>query len=156
MRKGTALALAMILLLAGWALADETVRLPESRYTVVLPEGMAYDGPTPDTREAFAFVNEEIGLEISFLRFCGEEAGLADVLVEVLAKGAEDIQMTAVNGIEMMAFRFPPEEENGMKSIGYILQDGDATQLILFRYATQEAAGLTKTIMESIGETETV
>ncbi len=156
MRRTVAAILAAILLLAGCAAADERVRLPESRYALTLLDGMIYDGPTPDSHEVFAWVSEEIGLEISFFRFSAQEASLTDILADALAKGAEDIRMMTVNGVDMLGFRYPPADGSGMKGIGYILQDGDATLEILFWYATQEAADATKTIMESIGETETV
>lgn len=157
MRKVLGLVTAVIILLgAAGAAAEQTVRLPESRYAVTMPDGMTYDGPTPDSDEAFAYVYEEIGLEAGFFRYEGEGTGLTDVITKLLAGGAEDIRMTTVNGVEMLAFRYAPVDESGMKGVGYVLQDGDATLEILFWYATQEAADLTKTIMESIGETETV
>lgn len=161
MRRTGALLLALMLLLAaGCGLADETVQLPESRYEVTLPDGMEYDGPTPDSQEAFAWVSEEMGLEISFFRYekeGTEPAVLMYVLMMALMdNGAEDIGTTTVNGVEMVVYRFPPADESGMKGIGYILQDGDALQGIMFWYATQEAAEMTRTIMESIGVTETV
>ena len=74
---------------------------------------------------------------------------------DALAKGAEDITPVPVNGVDMIAFRYPAQDD-GWKAVGYMTRDGDATQMILFWYGTPEAAGRTKTIMESIGETETV
>ena len=153
MRRVMSLVLTVtILLLAGCAAADETVRLPESRYAMTLPDGMVYDGPTPESGEAFACVYEEILLEVHFFRF---ETGMTEALADELSKGAEEITPVSVNGVDMIAFRYPPQDD-GWKAIGYILQDGDATQKIVFWYATKEAAEMTKTIMESIGETETV
>ena len=157
MRKVIGLVTAMIVLLgSAGAFAEQRVQLPGSRYAVTLPDGMVYDGPTPGSREAFAWVSEELGLEISFFRYEGEGAGMTEVLAGLLEGGAEEIQMTSVGGVSMMAFRYPPVDESGMKGIGYLLQDGDATLEVLFWYATQEAADLTKTIMESITETETL
>ena len=153
MRKvGVLLLAAVILLAAGCASADEVVRLPESRYAVTLPDGMVYEGPTPENREAFACVYEELLLEIHFFRI---EAGMTEAVADVLAKGAEDITPVPVNGVDMIAFRYPAQDD-GWKAVGYMMQDGDATQMILFWYGTPEAAEMTKTIMESIGETETV
>ncbi len=153
MRKvGVLLLAAVILLAAGCAAADEVVRLPESRYAVTLPDGMVYEGPTPENSEAFACVYEEFLLEIHFFRF---EAGMTEAVADVLAKGAEDITPVPVNGIDMIAFRYPAQDD-GWKAVGYMTQDGDATQMILFWYGSMEAAEMTKTIMESIGETETV
>ena len=154
MRRIVALIMtAAILCGAGCAAAEKTVRLPGSRYAVTLPDGMTYDGPTPGSDEAFAWVNEEIGLEISFFRY---EKSLTELIATLLQQGAEDIQMTSVRDADMLAFRFPPADESGMKGIGYLLQDGDAMLGVLFWYATREAADLTKIIMESIEVTETV
>ena len=144
--------LAAMILLAGCAAADEVVQLPESRYAVSLPDGMVYDGSAAEDGEAFACVYEEILLEIHFYRF---EAGMTETVADALAKGAEDITPVPVNGVDMIAFRYPAQDD-GWKAVGYMMQDGDATQMILFWYGTPEAAEMTKTIMESIGETETV
>ena len=144
--------LAAMILLAGCAAADEVVQLPESRYAVSLPDGMVYDGSSAEDGEAFACVYEEILLEIHFYRF---EAGMTETVADALAKGAEDITPVPVNGVDMIAFRYPAQDD-GWKAVGYMMQDGDATQMILFWYGTPEAAEMTKTIMESIGETETV
>ena len=155
MRKVAALLMALILFGTGCAAADQAVQLPESRYAVTLPDGMTYDGPTPNSDEAFAYISEEIGLEVQFYRYENPQANLTALIASLLEQGAEDIGMTAVRDLEMLVFRFAPEDDSGMKGIGYILQDGNATQKIVFWYATQEAADMTKTIMESIGETET-
>jgi len=155
MRKRIVTALLAVLLAAGCAGA-EIVTLPESRYAVTLPEDMVSDGPTEGTGEAFARVSEAAGLEVSFFRFEGPEASLSARIAVLLEQGAEELTMTTVNGVEMLVFRFPPEEENGMPGIGYVFEDGDALQEILFWYATPEAAEMTKTIMESIEGIETV
>ena len=52
MRKVIGMALVLMLLAAGSISSAETVRLPESRYAVILPDAMTYDGPTADTAEA--------------------------------------------------------------------------------------------------------
>ena len=152
MKRVMLLILTVVMLLVGCAAADEVVRLPESRYAVTLPDGMVYDGPTPDSGEAFAYVYEEILLEVHFFR---SDSGMTEAVADVLAKGGEEITPVSVNGVDMIGFRYPAQDD-GWKAIGYMMQDGDATQMILFWYGTPEAAEMTKTIMESIGETETV
>ena len=152
MRKIWLLLMAAVILLAAGCAPAETVQLPESRYAVTLPEGMVYDGPTPDTEEAFAYVSEELKLEVHFFR-C--DAGTTGAVAEALAKGAEEITPVSVNGTDMIAFRYP-QQEDGWKAVGYILRDGEAAQVILFWYGSDEAAEMTKTIMESSGDTETV
>ena len=152
MRKVIGLALALMLLATGNVSSAETVQLPESRYAVTIPDGMIYDGPTEGTAEAFAYVSEEMLLTVHFFRY---NMSMTDVILDVLGRGGDDIRPVSVNGVDMIAFRYPPEED-GWQAAGCILEDGDATLAILFWYGTQEAADLTKTIMESIEETETV
>lgn len=152
MRKALGILLAVMLLAAGCAAGEETARLPESRYALRLPEGMIYDGPTEGTREVCAYLSGEMGLEVHVFRY---DTGMTDVIAQALAAGATDMGMTAVNGIQMMTFRFPAEED-GWQGVSYILEDGDGTTEIRFWYSTQEAADMTKTIMESIEDTETV
>ena len=152
MRKVIGMTLVLMLLAAGSVSSAETVRLPESRYAVILPDAMTYDGPTADTAEAFAYISEEMLLTVHFFRY---DMSMTDVILDLLGRGGDDIRPVSVNGVDMIAFRYPPEED-GWQAVGYILEDGNAALEILFWYGTQEAADLTKTIMESIEETETV
>ena len=75
---------------------------------------------------------------------------------KVLAQDEVDALLRGLSDGAIESETDEPEDDSGMKGIGYILQDGNATQKIVFWYATQEAADLTKTIMESIEETEPV
>ena len=151
MKKAFCMMLALAMLAAaGSAAADQAVRLPESRYTLILPDSMEYDGPTPDSDEAFAYVSGELGLEISFFRYDARGANLADLRPKILEKGADDVQITAINGVEMLVYRIAPYDASGMKCIGYILVEGNTVQEIVFWYATDAAAKATKSIMESI------
>ena len=152
MRKVFGLIMAVMILVGTGCGLAETVQLPESRYAVTVPDGMDCDGPLEGMEEAFVYLSEELGLEVHFFRY---EAGVMETVKELLTNGAEDMNMAPVNGLETFVFRCP-DEGDGWKAIGYILEDGDATQVILFWYGTQEAADLTKTIMESIEETETI
>ena len=137
-----------IVLAAGAALADQQVNLPDSRYAVTIPDGMAYDGPTPGTDEAFAYVSEQLGLQISFLVYNAPGADLTSLMPGIQEKNPEKVELTTVGGIPMIVYRITAED--GAKCIGYILQDGNTVQEIVFWYATQKAADLSKTIMESI------
>ena len=68
------------------------------------------------------------------------------------AKGS-DVEMRTVNGIEMLVYRVT-DEADGAPCIGYAFMDGTQTIEIFFWYATQEAADLTRRIMETIREND--
>ena len=138
----------MTVLAVGCALADQQVNLPGSRYTVMIPDEMIYDGPTPDTDEAFAYVDEQLGLTISFVLRDAPGLDLTRLMPRIQEENPEKLELTAVNGIPMIVYRATSDE--GAKCIGYILQDGDAIQELLFWYTTQKAADMSRTIMESI------
>ena len=141
--------LALVMVLAiGCALADQRVNLPNSRYTVTIPDEMAYDGPTPDTDEAFAYVSEQLGLTISFLVHDAPGADLTSLMPRIQKENPEKLELTTVNGIPMIVYRATADD--GGKCIGYILQDGNTVHELLFWYTTQKAADLSRTIMESI------
>ncbi len=137
-----------MILAAGCAMADQEVSLPNSSHTLTIPDGMAYDGPTPGTDEAFAYVSEQMGLQISFLVYNAPGADLTSLIPRIQEKNAEKVELTTVGGIPMIVYRITTED--GAKCIGYILQDGNAVQEIIFWYSTQKAADMSKTIMESI------
>ena len=148
MKKGFCIMLAAVIALAaGCALADQQVNLPNSRYAVTMPDGMAYDGSTPGTDEAFAYVSGELGLEVSFHYYSAPGANLASLLPGIQEKDPDDVQMTTVGGMPMIVYRL---SDNGGKCIAYILQDGNTIHEIVFWYTTQKGADLSRTIMESI------
>ena len=64
---------------------------------------------------------------------------LSDLIPGIVESGMEDVQMTVVNGIEMLVYRYTPSDPGEMKCIGYILRDGDRIEEIAFWYATQAA-----------------
>ena len=147
-------ALALVLLCMGSALAEQKVQLPESSYCLTVPDGMEYDGPgdIPDDA-AFAWVSENLGLDIQF--FCQEndKGATLQAMTDVLTGDGIDASIYRINGIDMIVYRVidpqdPPEK--GMKCIGYVFLDGDMAQMICFWYANQEAADLTAEIIGSI------
>ena len=146
--------LALVLLCMSGALAERKVKLPESRYSLTIPDSMEYDGPgeTPDDA-LFAWVSEKQGLDIQFFRQKNDKGATLEAMADVLIGDGMDAAIYRINGIDMIVYRVsdpqdPPEK--GMKCIGYVFLDGDAAQMICFWYATQEAANLTAEIMESI------
>jgi hypothetical protein len=149
---------AMILALCFGAGAEGiTVRLPDSAYSVTVPEGMIYDGPGEgaDTSQ-FAWVDEKIGLDIIF--FCYDNAGVdLWTAAEKIRDLCENVGIYLISGIEMLVYELtdpgdPPGE--GMRCIAYTFQEGNLMQEICFWYATQEAADRTAEIIESITKKE--
>ena len=157
MKRRTCLILAVVLALcAGFAAAEQKVSLPASSYTLTLPDGLEYDGPgsTEGDDAEFAYVSYDLGLDVEFFVYDGKGATL-EGMVQVLQENGEDADLYTVNGIKMLVYRRddpdqPPKK--GMKCIGYALIDGDRVQEIVFWYANQAAADLTKEIMGSINK----
>ncbi len=152
-KRMAALLAGMMILATGAAAADQQVTLPESSYSVTIPDGMIYDGPGtgPDTA-VFAWIWDEKKLDIQFFSYdaMGNEL---QTLAEGLREAGTDASIYEINGIEMLVYRLTdPEDppEKGMKCIGYILKDGEMIKEICFWYGSKEAAKLTETIISSI------
>ena len=152
MKKGFSL-LVLLILLFGCAAAEQTVFLPQSRYALTLPDGMVYSAPEPEDFGVRAFVSA--ALEMDYRSYPREEAaafGLMPTMresAEALAALGAEAELREVNGIEMLVYRVT-DDADGAPCIGYVFEDGDRIVEIFFWYATQEAADLTKQIMESI------
>ena len=150
------LSILLAVLFIASAAAEQTVRLPESRFALMIPDGMEYDGPgdIPDDA-AFAWVSGKLGLDIQFFRQPNDGGAALQAMADVIIGDGVDAEIHRINGIDMIAYRVtdpqdPPEQ--GMKCIGYVFLDGDAAQMICFWYATQEAADLTAEIIGSIAK----
>ena len=146
------MAAALMAALCGSALADQKVRLPESSYRLTLPDGMQYDGPG-GSGESFAYVDESIGLDISFFCYDGRGKTLEAIAPEIQGQCDSASIRQIQNGIKVLVYEVrdpadPPQK--GMKCIGYVMEDGSRIQEICFWYATQKAADLTGTIIESL------
>ena len=148
------MALILALLCTGVAAAEQRVQLPESRYSLMIPDGMEYDGPGEMSDDSlFAWVSPQLGLDIEFFRQVNDKGATLQGMADVIIGDGIDAAIYRINGIDMIAYRDkdpqdPPEK--GMKCIGYVFLDGDAAQMICFWYATQEAADLTAEIIGSI------
>ena len=154
-----AAALVLALLCAGCALADQKVQLPDSSYTLTVPDGMEYDGPGESPDDArFAYVSASMGLEIEF--FCEEngKGATLDDLARVLREDyGYETSINRIGGIDMIVFEFtdpgdPPDQ--GMKCITYMFPDGKNVQMICFWYANQTAADRTAEIISGITDKE--
>ena len=153
-RIWTVLMLLTVLFGLGAARADREVRLPESKYRIMVPDGMEYDGPGEGEDDAaFALVSTELGLDISFFRFENPNGASLQAIAEGLAESIDNTEIRSFGGMEMIVFQGtdpadPPE--TAMKCISYVFLDGDAVQMVSFWYANQEAADLTAQIITSI------
>ena len=150
------MALLTVLLCVCTATAEQKVQLPESTYSIKMPDYMEYDGPGEEPDDAcFAWVSEKVGLDIQFFRTPNDRGATLQAMLEVLSGDdqIEEAQIWPINGIDMIVYRVTDPQDppgKGMKCIGYVFLDGDAAQMICFWYATQEAADLTAEIIGSI------
>ena len=144
-----------VILLCGAALAEQTVSLPNSRYTLELPDGMKYSMPEPEDYGMAAYTSEALEVDyVSYLKADAVRQGMAETLretAEILAESGEETELREVNGILMLIFRMT-DEADGASGIGYVFEDGDWIIEINFWYATQEAADETERIISSIKE----
>ena len=144
-----------VVFLFGCALADKTVRLPGSRYTLEVPDWMEYSDGVDGNTGIDAYISKD--LEMDYLSYRREEAGQAGremTLLEMAKKQREagsDVEIRKVNGIEMLVYRLT-DEADGAPCIGYVFEDGDLLVEIIFWYATQEAADETGKIISSVKE----
>ena len=137
-------------LLLGSAAAEQTVVLPESRYVIDVPDELKYS-PAEDGDEGIeAYISDT--LEMDYCSYpTAEDAPTLQERAEKLVAGGTDAEIRNVNGIEMLVYRIT-DEADGAPCIGYAFMDGNRIVEIFFWYATQEAADLTKNIMETIHE----
>ena len=150
MKRAFGLLVVLILVMGiGCAAAEQRVNLPDSAYSLALPDEMKYSAPGPQSTERFAYAAKKLGLEISFYRY-DDNGWTLDALAQNMLSQYDDIKMTRVNGIEMIVYRAESATGDGMKAIGYVMKDDHAIIEITFWYANQKAADMTKTIMESI------
>ena len=144
-----------VILLCGTALAEQTVFLPNSRYTLDLPDGMKYSMPEPEDNGMAAYTFA--ALEMDYVSYPNADAvrqGMSETLretAESVAASGEEAELREVNGVLMLIFRMT-DEADGASGIGYVFEDGDWIIEINFWYATQEAADETERIISSIKE----
>ena len=149
MKKAISFLICTVLLL-GSAAAEQTVVLPESRYVIDVPDELKYS-PAEDGDEGIeAYISDT--LEMDYCSYpTAEDAPTLQERAEKLVAGGTDAEIRNVNGIEMLVYRVT-DEADGAPCIGYAFMDGTQTIEIFFWYATQEAADLTRHIMETIRE----
>jgi hypothetical protein len=148
---------AALMLGMGGALAEQKVGLPESRYSLTMPDEMQYDGPAegtvPGDDARFAYVSKDLGLDVHF--FCYDRPAGTELkaLAEQLRKNYEDVAIYVISGIEMIVYRVADPEsppEKGMKCVGYVIPEEGKFQEIVFWYANQAAADRSAEIIATI------
>lgn len=143
--------LLLALLVPCVSLAEKEVRLPDSRYTVDVPEYMKDSVPGAGGVQSWYCDILEMDC-ISYRKADAQAMGMSGTLRETAeeraAAGAET-ELREVNGIEMICFR-TRDEADGAPCIGYIFEDGDRMIEVDFWYANEEAAALTAAIISSI------
>ena len=147
--------LVCVILLCGTALAEQTVSLPNSRYTLDLPDGMKYSMPEPEDYGMAAYTSAALEMDyVSYPKADAVRQGMSETLRETaenLAASGEEAELREVNGVLMLIFRMT-DEADGASGIGYVFEDGDWIIEINFWYATQESADETERIISSIKE----
>ena len=147
MKKAVGFLICIVLLLCS-AAAEQTVLLPGGRYALEVPDGMEYSPPAEGDEGIQAYVSDT--LEMDYWAYpAAQDAPTMQERAEKLAEGGTDAEIRKVNGIEMLVYRVT-DEADGTPCIGYAFTDGDRIVEIIFWYATQDAAEMTKAIMESI------
>ena len=135
------------------AAAEQEVVLPNSRYVLDVPDWMDYSDPVDGDQGVEAYISKDLEMDyISYTKEQGAEKGIRDTLKEtagVLRENGVKAELRKVQGIEMLCYR-TEDEADGAPCVGYVFLDGDWVIEIDFWYATQEAADMTKEIMESI------
>lgn len=149
MRKMISLLICLTFLF-GCAAAEQSVLLPGSRYVIDIPDHMEYSEPEEGDFGVEAYVSDT--LEMDYRSYPASESGLMPTLrksAEWLAENGVNAELYDVNGIEMLVYRVT-DKADGAPCIGYVMMDGTQVVEVFFWYATQEAADITKRIMESI------
>ena len=72
-----------VILLCGSALAEQTISLPNSRYTLELPDGMKYSMPEPEDYGMAAYTSEALEVDyVSYKKADAVRQGMAETLRE--------------------------------------------------------------------------
>ena len=139
------------LLLSGGCLAEnQQVTLPDGKHSVIIPEEMIWQEPAPSEKDLKGIFLLPPDLEMHVYFY---EAGNATVrtLAEALAEAEREAEVREIAGTEFLVFQ-DQDEADGTRCVGYAYISEDRMTEISFFYATQAAADLTASIMESFQE----
>ncbi len=140
--------------LSGTAPANQPVQLPGSPWAISLPGEMKYSGPRDgDGTCVFAYwlpgeAAGSVRMEIDFFIYASEGMNLA-AAAEAMATAGMDVELRDVNGIEMIC-GVSADPADGAPCVSYGMLSGENIVEVVFWCADQEAADLSKVIMETI------
>ena len=99
MRKWVCLVLAALLLAGSCAMAEQKVQLPDSRFYLMLPDEMEYDGPGKPGKADFAYVSDSLGLEVLFTSADGSGLVSLSDMIPYLEDDVEKVEPVTVSGV---------------------------------------------------------
>lgn len=140
--------------LSGTVPANQPVQLPGSPWVISLPGEMKYSGPRDgDGTCVFAYwlpgeAAGSVRMEIDFFIYASEGMNLA-AAAEAMATAGMDVELRDVNGIEMIC-GVSADPADGAPCVSYGMLSGENIVEVVFWCADQEAADLSKVIMETI------
>ena len=132
-------------LMGGTAGAD--AMLPDGLHRLTLPAGMVSQTPDADETNLKGIFLREPDLEMLVFAYPANGATV-ETLAESLAEAGREAQVRQISGELFLVYQ-DRDEADGAPCVGYSYLYKDWMIEISFFYSTQEAADLTKTIMES-------
>ena len=98
------LAVLFCLCAAGSALAAKEVALPDSRYTITVPDWMRYDGPDEDDGCVFAYVSD--ALEMDVFSYEDEDSSLQNIAKELAEENPDYVvELRSICGLSMVCYQ---------------------------------------------------
>ena len=143
-------------LLNGMALADVILTrdtdamLPDGQHLLTLPAGMISQTPDGDETNLKGVFLREPDLEMLVFAYRANGATV-EGLAEALKEAGREAQVREIDGQMFLVYQ-DRDEADGTPCVGYSYLYKDWMIEISFFYSSQEAADLTKTIMESFRE----
>ncbi len=156
LRVTTLLTILLLCLLSAGAAADTVLKrdtdamLPDGLHLLTLPAGMVSRTPGADETNLKGVFLREPDLEMLVFAYPANGATVQG-LAESLAETGRDAQVREIAGESFLVYQ-DQDETDGALCVGYSYLYQDWLIEISFFYGSQEAADLTKTIMESFRE----
>ena len=126
---------------------DTDAMLPDGQHMLTLPAGMVSQTPDGDETNLKGVFLREPDLEMLVFAYPANGATV-EALAEALTQAGRDAQVRSIDGEHFLVYR-DRDEADGAPCVGYSYLYRDWMIEISFFYSSQEAADLTKTIMES-------
>ena len=150
MKKLAAL-LAAVMMLMGFALADQTVTLPGGNYKISIPDDMTYSSQSRSDLPQFSFAYFSQTLEMDVFFYSSGGRSIME-MAEMLQADGVGAEVRQIGGRQMLCYRMT-DEADGSKCIVYSMLDGGQVIEILFWYANSSAASQTEKIISGISPT---